>query len=122
VEVCGTPYTEDEGSGLGRVVQDCQYEVYDQWCSYTSDEWRVANTTVLRGSDLNPTWPSLSLANGQQAGDRTESYAVTFQAEENGQTYLYRLKDSTQFTQYTAGSRWILQINGFGTVVGVEGQ
>lgn len=48
-KVCGTPYVLDQGSGFGKVVQDCQYNVYDQWCEYQSLTWTIINTVVAEG-------------------------------------------------------------------------
>jgi ribosomal protein L40E len=56
-EICGTPYTVDQGSGFGKVVQDCRYQVYADWCQYQTTEWRSVNAVVAEGRDLNPYWP-----------------------------------------------------------------
>lgn len=114
-EVCGTPYSVDQGSGYAEIVQDCRYEVYQAWCKYTVDEWQKANEVVARGSDFNPTWPSVgALGRGQREGNRSEDYRVNFNTE-NGQ-YDYQPNTLDEFKQYELGSRWILKINTFGVV------
>jgi len=118
-EVCGTPYTIDEGSGMGRVVQDCQYQVYESWCEYTVQEWQVVDTLSASGRDLNPIWPGLNLAASQREGNRQESYSVRFEAED-GQVYTYTPDSLEEYLQFEPGSRWELQVNTFGAVVGVE--
>lgn len=117
-EVCGTPYTVDSGSGVGEVVQDCEYRVYDSYCTYTVMEWQVVDQVVAQGSDLQPAWPSLSLAAGQQEGDHQEEYEVTFSAD--GQTYHYTVADAATFAQFVPGSRWTLKINAFGVLTSVS--
>ena len=67
-EVCGTPYTVDTGTGVGRVQQDCKYEIRERMCEYTTQEWRVVTTRSAQGEGLNPQWPALSLAAGQREG------------------------------------------------------
>lgn len=118
-EVCGTPYTKDEGSGYGEVVQDCQYEVYADWCEYTVKEWRQINEAVISGRDLNPLWPQSQLAAQQREGQRTEAYEVLFNAGD-GKTYTYRLTNPAEFARYQPGSRWVLQVNAFGEVSAAE--
>ena len=73
-EVCGTPYTVDTGTGLGEVVQDCVYEVYDDRCTYTVMDWAVFDTVTLAGTDLNLSWPEVSLTDDQRQGDPTEEF------------------------------------------------
>lgn len=117
-EVCGTPYTVDTGSGVGEVVQDCTYRVYDSYCTYTVLEWQVVDQVVAQGSDLQPAWPALSLAAGQEAGDRNEQYVVTFSAD--GQTYQYTVPDAATYAQFAPGSQWTLKINAFGSLTSVS--
>jgi rubrerythrin len=113
-EVCGTPYTIDQGSGAGKVVQDCEYQIYASYCDYTVLEWVVVNTALAAGNDKNPQWPLVNLQAGQQEGDRHEEYQVTFDA--GGETYTYTPGDFSEYSQYDIGSDWILSINTFGAI------
>jgi len=113
-EECGTPYTVDVGSGAGKVVQDCVYQVYASYCDYTVQELGLVNTAVAAGADTNPYWPAFSLQPGQQEGNRSEQYQVTFDTGEL--TYTYSISDAAEFGQYTLGSQWLLSVNGFGNV------
>jgi DNA-directed RNA polymerase subunit RPC12/RpoP len=113
-EVCGTPYTIDVGSGAGKVVQDCMYQVYASYCDFTVLDWVVVNTAVAQGTDNNPQWPALSLAASQQEGDQHETYQVTFDAD--GQSYAYTPADRTEFSQFGLASEWVLGINSFGAI------
>lgn len=117
-KVCGTPYTVDTGSGYGQVVQDCQYQVYADWCEYTVNEWQQIDTVVLNGDDLAPRWPSARLAAGQQEGERSESYEILFDVD--GKTRTYSTNDPTEFGRFEIGSRWKLKVNALGGVVSVE--
>ncbi len=117
-EVCGTPYTVDTGSGAGEVVQDCEYSVYADWCSYTVDEWQQVDTATATGSDLNPAWPQLALSAGEQEGARGEEYQVVFAGEDD--RYTYSPSTETEFLQYELGTTWVLEVNTFGKVVEVQ--
>jgi ribosomal protein L40E len=118
VEICGTPYTVDTGSGYGEVVQDCAYEVYDYLCSYTIEEWSVVDTLATSGTYGAPAWPSLSLASDQRQGDVRESYSVVF-ATDDGR-YTYTPDSAAEFSYFSIGSQWILEVSGFGSITGIE--
>jgi hypothetical protein len=118
VEVCGTPYTVDTGSGFGEVVQDCIYEVYDDYCTYTAIEWGVFDTVTATGDDLDAYWPSVNLGNDQQQGEREQEYRVTFSTEEGTVTYV--TDDPNEFELFEDGSRWVLEVNTIGGVRSVE--
>jgi hypothetical protein len=113
-EVCGTPYTVDVGSGAGQVVQDCLYRVYASYCDYTALDLVVVNTAVAMGSDQNPYWPAANLLAGQQEGNRYESYAVTFAAQDT--SYSYNPSNLEEYLRYLPGSEWILDVNTFGNI------
>jgi ribosomal protein L40E len=117
-EVCGTPYTVDTGGGFGEVVQDCVYEVYEDWCTYSEQDWQVVDQVTLSGSDLNPVWPQVNLGADQRQGDGEEEYEVTFQSDQG--TYLYTITDPVQFSQFVPGSEWLLKVNPMNAVLSVE--
>jgi ribosomal protein L40E len=116
-KVCGTPYTVDLGSGAGEVVQDCEYEVYADWCEYTLQEWQEVDAYVLTGDDHSPAWPELTLGEGEREGERLEVYAVTFATEDD--SYTYEAEDLDEYNRYEVGSQWILEVNTFNHLVGV---
>ncbi|MCB8981658.1 MAG: zinc ribbon domain-containing protein [Ardenticatenaceae bacterium] len=113
-EVCGTPYTVDTGTGVGEVVQDCEYQVYDDYCTFTELQWRDFDLVSLTGDDFSPQWPNPSLAQDQRLGEETETYEVYFNAD--GSNYTYRPDSLSEFTQFEEGSRWILEVNTFNNV------
>ena len=117
-EVCGTPYTIDQGSGAGQVVQDCEYRVYASSCTYTVLDWTVVETLETSGFDNNPYWPVVNLSSDQREGNRTENYAVTFAAD--GKNYSYHPDNADSFSQFVPGSEWTLTINGLNAITDIK--
>lgn len=118
IKVCGTPYTVDQGSGYAEVVQDCQYEIYKDYCEFTLEEWVVINTAYLRGSDFSPQAPQPALQAGQYLGDPKIEYHVVFQTEQG--VYNYSTTDFELFRQFQPGSQWLLNINAFNNLISIE--
>lgn len=119
VEVCGTPYTVDSGSGYAEVVQECEYEIYDSFCTYTLDEWSVVDVVVVTGENFEPNWPEPQLQEGQRLGEsREENYRIYFKSGED--SFVYTTSDLNLFQEASIGSEWTLNINTFGTLVSIE--
>lgn len=116
-KVCDKPKMVDQGNGTAKVVQNCEYKIYDSWCEYTSLKWREVKREVARGSDASPAWPSPRLTSGQREGDRSETYKVVFKAGDK--EYTYTPPSAGEYTRYSSGSKWNLKINGFGSVTDV---
>jgi len=117
-EVCGTSVVKDQGSGYGKVVQECKYEVYDDWCKYTVNEWQVIRTARATGADLNLYWPELQLSAGQREGERRAQYKITFLS--NDKAYDYSTADVEFFKRCALDSKWKLHVNKLGAVTQVE--
>lgn len=117
-EVCGEPYTIDTGTGLGQVVQDCVYRVYENYCTYTIMDWLPVETLVTSGVDLSPYWPTFELSNDQRTGNRTERYEITYSAA--GDSFTYSTTNESLYLQAQPGSTWYLEINQFNSVVSAE--
>lgn len=117
-EVCGEEYVEDTGTGVGEVFQDCVYEVYDEFCEYSTLDWIVVDTLIQSDDTLSPTWPALSLMNNQREGARTENYEITF--TDNSETYTYTTTDSALFMMAEPGSNWKLEVNKLGGVQSIK--
>lgn len=112
-EVCGTPYAEDQGTGFAEVIQDCVYQVIEQRCEYTVNEWQPVDRISTQGEGFNPVWPALT---GQQrAGDRAEEYECVFTA--NDTTYVYKTRSFEEYQQCVPGAEWNLETNESGTVL-----
>ncbi len=118
-EVCGTPYSVDSGGGFAEVVQDCEYQIYEDYCSYTVEEWSVVDTAVMSGNDFSPFWPEPSLGADQRLGSPgTETYTVTFAADD--ETYTHETNNLDEYLQYQIGSTWTLGVNTFGMILEVS--
>jgi len=117
-EVCGTPYTVDQGSGFGEVVQDCSYETYAEFCEYTVEDWVAVDQLRLQGDDLNPRLPDTSLASNERTGDSSVVYSIWFNTDMG--TLEYQTSDLKLYQLAQFGSEWSLEINGSGEVVAAE--
>jgi hypothetical protein len=117
-KVCGTPYTVDTGSGVGKVVQDCQFEVLDAYCDYTVQEWREVNQARQSGTNFSPAYAQPTLSANQRLGQQSIMYVVVFKTAKD--QYEYQVANLEEFKRFSPGSHWTLSINGFGQIVGVE--
>jgi DNA-directed RNA polymerase subunit RPC12/RpoP len=113
-EVCGTPYTVDTGTGVGEVVQECEYLVYDELCAYTVEEWQVVGQASESGQGFSPIWPIPQLNLSEREGTRDEVYEVLF--ETDGRSYAYQLDNFNEFERFDIGSRWILEVNALNAI------
>jgi hypothetical protein len=118
VEVCGTPYVVDTGTGVGEVVQDCQYQVFEDYCDFTTVGWQAIAPLVLEGRDLTPAWPAQRLSDQQRESGRSEEYVVTFQTEDGPVQFV--VSSLQEFQQFIQGSRWDLEIDSRGRVISAE--
>jgi ribosomal protein L40E len=117
-EVCGEVTIEDTGTGAGEAVQECVYEVYDDYCEYETMTWVQVDTAVSSGRDLDPEWHWLDLTGDQREGARSESYTIFFRGD--GETYQYSTTNSREFLQAEPGSEWVLNVNQLGGVQSIE--
>jgi hypothetical protein len=116
-EVCSTQLV-DKGNGAAEVVEDCSYEVYDNYCKYTAQEWQQVDKSSSQGNDLNPYWPQVNLGAGQREGERQATYTVQFQTDKGIKEYT--TDDEKLFSQFQTGSTWTLEINPLGAIVSIQ--
>jgi len=117
-EVCGTPYTVDQGTGFGEVVQDCVYETYAEYCEYRVEQWVTVDRLSLQGSDLFPQLPQASLGGAQRSGDSSADYTILFNTDQG--LLELRTSDLNLYQQAQIGSRWSLEINSSGAIVSAQ--
>jgi hypothetical protein len=118
VEVCGTPYTKDNGNGYAEVVQDCVYQVSEPYCSYDIMGWQSDQQYSSTGTDMNPFWPDYTLSSDQRVADQTESYTVLFSSD--SKQYEYSPSTYSEFSVCEPGSEWNLTVNGFDSVLSIS--
>jgi hypothetical protein len=108
----------DTGTGLGRVVQDCQYEVYEDMCTFTINEWRVVDVIETSGAGFSPEWPVASLQPRQRLGAGSERYQCVLAADDRWYTYEPATFD--EYQQCRPGSAWQLEVNSFGALMSIQ--
>jgi DNA-directed RNA polymerase subunit RPC12/RpoP len=118
VEVCGTPYVVDTGTGKGKVTQDCVYQVSDSWCQYTVTAWVTAPKLTATGKDYDPKWPQFVPRTDQRERGRAEAYKVVLVA--NDKTYTYTPDTLAEYRRFQPGSTWKLKVNALGGVSNVQ--
>ncbi|MBW8011732.1 MAG: hypothetical protein FVQ83_10910 [Chloroflexi bacterium] len=117
-EVCREEQVEDTGGGFGEVVQECEYHIYEDKCSYTIEEWTDVDTATLTGEDLNPAYPQPLINADQRLGDESETYTCIFDAD--NETKEFNTEDLSLYLQCEEGSEWTLEVNTFGTVLSIN--
>ncbi len=117
-EVCGTSYVVDQGTGKGKVVKDCNYRVYEDFCEYTAQEWQRVDQVVAQGADLNPRWPEVRLLGDQRIGSKLEQYTVQFSTSKG--VLIFKTSDLATFSQCQIGSSWTLEVNRSNEVVSIS--
>lgn len=117
-QVCGEVFYEETGTGAAEAVQECIYEVYDDYCSYTANAWVEVNTLTETGNNMVPRWPTANLTTYQREGERAEDYTITFSGD--GETYNYKTTDVDLFLAASPGSRWKLKVNQLNAVQSIE--
>jgi ribosomal protein L40E len=117
-EVCGTPYTIDTGTGFGQVVQDCRYEVYEDRCQYTVDEWRVIDVLESKGNGFAPTWPVAALQPRQRLGSGRERYECIISS--NDRLFTYVAPSLAAYEDCQPGTPWSLEVNGLGGLTSLQ--
>jgi ribosomal protein L40E len=112
-EVCGTPYAVDQGTGFAEVVQDCLYQIIEQQCEYTVNEWQPVDVISEEGTGFTPSWPALT--GRQREGEREEQYQCIFTI--NDVNYVYQMRSFEEYQSCQPGSQWNLTTNESGQVL-----
>ncbi len=89
-----------------------QVPVFDTLYRYEIEKWVPVRTERASGSNHDPTWPAVSLAENEREAGREESYSVTF-ASEDGEQYEMELPLESWLALETNG-RYELELNAFG--------
>ena len=114
LEVCGDPYSVDLGNGNAEIVQDCEYQTYEDYCTFEILDWVVVDTIVYEGYDNDPYWTNPSVNADQIIGNVTESYQVEFQGD--GRFFDYQPKDLYEFQLLKVGTTWEIEQGLFGSI------
>ena len=118
IEVCGTPYSVDKGSGFAEVVQDCEYEVYEEYCDYEIRDWVVFDTFTTKGDSINVRSPAANLTSSQRLGEQSANYVVYFETEEGVKRF--ETDDYDLFRLCQPGAQFELTLDGFGNIVDIN--
>lgn len=117
-EICGTPYSVDQGSGFAEVVQDCEYRVYQDYCQYQIEDWVILDQETLSGNDYFPEWPSPILNTEQRIDHQEESYSITFETSKGD--LIYKTDSYINLDVYQPGTEWELEVNKFNAITSID--
>jgi hypothetical protein len=108
--------------------EDCRMEtkyrdepVYDDWCTYSSFEWKRVGTVNASGSDASPKWPE-AIPGPLERLVRAEKYTVSFSYETKGEkaTHVLEPKSESEFVAWRPDQAVQLTVNNLGHVKAVK--
>lgn len=96
--------TQSNGDGTSSLKQVCEQKyrktpVYENYCSYSIDRWRLMDVLTAQGTDKNPTWPSTdhlifnqsNILGNIRLGDKSEHYTSIFEShDEDGDKDIHK--------------------------------
>lgn len=115
-EVCVTEIV-DQGNGAGEIVETCQYEIYDDRCTYTIRDWAEVDVIRAAGDGIDAEWPAVTFNAAQREGKAQEEYEIVFSTQDGDKTYT--TQDFEYFQNFSIGSEWLISVNTLGGIVDI---
>ncbi len=118
-EVCGPVQYEDKGNGYAEAFQDCKYYVYDDYCTYTYQDWSENEIRTNTGTSRIPQLPDLSSNEEKISGSESVTFEVDFRTSD-GETYAYNPQTLNEYQGFTAGDEYTIDVSRYGSITSVE--
>lgn len=98
--------------------EECTEAVWDDWCTYSTHEWKHLNTAKTHDTTTTPAWPPPIEAGPLERVRKEESYEVRVRYGE--EVHTFEPPDAASFSKWSVGSGVLVEVNNLGMVSAVE--